>query len=135
MLIVSAGGKATHVNIDRTGGMEIDVTKDTLLTGTSHGKSVLVSNGVTSNITLYDGRYMDVASNWIAYDTTISGNYNITGTRQNVLEGGSAVRTEIKKGVMHVSAGGYAQSASVNGTSATMYVSAQGSADHTTVKK
>ena len=93
VMYISAGGKATNVNIDSTGRMEIDVTSNTVLTGTSHGKAVSVGNGVTSNVTIYDLNYMNVASNWTAYDTVLSAGYN--HARQNVLEGGSAVRTEV----------------------------------------
>ena len=133
-LYVSAGAKVTNVNVDSTGHMEINVTKDTILTGTSHGKSVLVSNGVTSNITLHDATTMVVASNWVSYDTIISAGANPYQTRQTVEEGGSAVRTEVKKGGLYISGGGYANSAMVNGGSASMYISAAGYAGNTTVK-
>ena len=133
-LIISQGGKATNVNIDSTGMMYIDVTKDTLLTGTSHGKSVIVSNGITSNITLYGWHSMTVASNWKAYDTLVSGNTYTNSTYLAVLGGGSAIRTDVKQGTLRISAGGYATDTMVNGEDTAMYIHNAGYAENTTVK-
>ena len=132
-LYISAGGSATNLNIDKTGTMYIDVNSDTYITGTSHGKSIKVGDGVTSNITIYGYHWMEVASNWTAYDTLVSGGA-AWNTLQNVLEGGSAVRTEVKVGELHVLSGGVTESALINGSAAEMYISAYGSADNTTVK-
>ena len=134
-LYASAGAKLTNVNIDSTGSLIMNVTKDNILTGTSHGKSVLVSNGVISNVTIYSGRYMDVASNWTAYDTVVSATgYYATNAKMYVLEGGSAVRTEIKHGQLIVSAGGRTDSSTINGELAEMIVVSNGSANNTLVK-
>ena len=134
-LYVSAGGKATGINIDSTATMICDVNSNTYITGTSRGKTIKVGDEVTSNITLYYSRYMNVASDWVSYDTVISGSgYYWGDTRQNVQEGGSAIRTDVQIGYLHVSGGGYSDRATVHGNSARMVVSAYGSAHRTTVK-
>ena len=131
VLHVSAGGSAINVNIDKTGTMSGNYNSDTYITGTSHGKAVKFGDNVASNITVYEYRYMDVDSKWTAYDTIVSG-YN---ARQYVLEGGSAVRTEVKtSGYLEVRSGGKANSANINANKAEMYILAHGIASNTTVK-
>jgi autotransporter passenger strand-loop-strand repeat protein len=130
-LYISVGGSALNVNIDETGTMLGNFNSDTYITGTSHGKAVKFGDNVASNITVYEYRYMDVDSKWTAYDTIVSG-YN---ARQDVLEGGSAVRTEVKtSGYLEIQSGGKANSANINANRAEMYILAHGIASNTTVK-
>ncbi|MBQ4328096.1 MAG: AIDA repeat-containing protein, partial [Lentisphaeria bacterium] len=105
ILHISAGGSALNVNIDKTGTMSGNYNSNTYVTGTSQGKTVRFADGVASNITVYAHRYMDVDSKWTAYDTVVSG----YAAKQNVLEGGKAVRTEVKgEGALIVYSGGSA---------------------------
>ena len=127
---ISAGGKVTNANFDQTCTLNIDVTSNTILTGTSNGKNVLVSNGITSNITLINGCYMKLGSGWSTYDTTIDDYFSY----QSVLGGGKAFRTTVNMGKLYIEADGYASGAVINGKSAFMYISGNGLANNVTVK-
>ena len=127
---ILAGGKVTNANFDATCTLNIDVTSNTILTGTSNGKNVLVSNGITSNITLINGCYMKLGSGWSTYDTTIDNYFSY----QSVLGGGKAFRTTVNMGKLYIEADGYASGAVINGKSAFMYISGNGLANNVTVK-
>ena len=129
-VVMSSGAKATDVKIDQGGRFLIDVTSDTVLTGTSNGKTVLASNGITSNIYLSSARFMKLGSDWTTYDTTVNGWY----AYQSVLNGGKAYRTEVNSGTLYIEEGGYASGAVINGKGAEMIISGNGVGEDVTVK-
>ena len=129
---VSAGAKATDLNIANNGVMCCSINSNTYITGTSHGKAVKVGDGVIRNITVYGGYRADVANGWISYDVLVSGaSYNCS---QVVLNGGRAINTVVYGGCLKVSAGGYVENADINGEGAYMRVFANGSAHSTVVR-
>ncbi len=133
-LYVSAGGSAVDVNIANNAEMILNVDSKTYITGTSHGKTVKVGNNVISNITIHSGCSMLVADGWKSYDTLINVNKNPQYAKQIVLNGGSAVRTNVLGGRLFISNGGYAESAVISGSKAEMTISSYGVAENTTVK-
>ena len=128
---VSAGAKATDLNIANNGVMCCSINSNTYITGTSHGKAVKVGDGVIRNITVYGGYRADVANGWISYDVLVSGaSYNCS---QVVLNGGRASSTEVRGGLLEIRSGGSAVGAKVNGDAAYMNVSAYGVGSNTNV--
>ncbi len=102
VMYLTAGGSATNLNIDSTGRMEVDITSNTYVTGTSNGKTIKVGDGVTSNITLYYGCYMNVSSGWVAKDTVLAGRNLPDSTKMNILQGGRAVGTTVNFGTVKI---------------------------------
>ncbi len=102
VMYLTAGGSATNLNIGSTGRMEVDVTSNTYITGTSNGKTIKVGDGVISNITLYYYCYMNVSSGWVAKDTVLAGNTFKEYTNMNILQGGRAVGTTVNFGTVNI---------------------------------
>ena len=138
ILYVSSGAEVTNVNIDNSGILYVDAMSDTVLTGTSNGKSIKIGDGIMSNITLSGtgvrGYGMEVEDGWTAYDTKVMHHYST----QTINDGGKAYRTEVEyNGTVIVNAGGYAEDTVVNGANGTrtsMVVNVNGVADGVTVK-
>ncbi|MBO4511169.1 MAG: hypothetical protein J5746_00230 [Victivallales bacterium] len=126
-LYVLAGGTATNINITSFGGLVVNVTGETYLTGIYRDKAIQVANGLASNVTIWESRYMNVSNGWIASNTTLNG----WAARQTVERGGSAVGTIISSGSMYIDANGYANSTTIKKDYAV--VSSGGTANSTSV--
>ncbi|MBR7104069.1 MAG: hypothetical protein IKC65_03920 [Lentisphaeria bacterium] len=123
-VLVSAGASALNVNIKNNAELLVDVTAATVLTGTSHGKSVQIKDNVISNITMMENYQMFVSKGWTAFDTTIRDYY----ARTFVSSGGKTERTEISRGMMIVSNGGYASETVLNHNDGRLRIEAGGTA-------
>ena len=89
---------------------------------------------IVSGVLVGNSQYHTVGSDVIASDTIVSGGGYWPYTSQTVLEGGSAVRTEVKAGRLFVEGGGYAESAVINGGDAEMYIRSGAAAKGLTLK-
>ncbi|MBO7329970.1 MAG: hypothetical protein J6W00_14505, partial [Lentisphaeria bacterium] len=103
-IVLLAGGTATDLNIQSGGFAFLNINSDTVLTGSSGGKSFYASNGVMSNITIISSCAMTVDNNWSAYNTILNGNYE--SAYMYIQSGGYAKDTVISSGYMHVSTQG-----------------------------
>ena len=112
-LCLSAGASATNVQISNNGFMTADYTADSYITGTSDGKSIKLADGEMNNLTIWNGRYMNVSEGWVASNTTINANYLSYDTASMFInKGGQASGTVISHGILHVKSGGYAENTS-----------------------
>ena len=115
-LDLAAGASATNVQIN--GFMTADYTADSYITGTSNGKDIKVGDKEMNNLTIWNGRYMNVSEGWVASNTTINANYLSYDTASMFIrDGGKATGTVISHGILYVSNGGYVENTTqVNGS-------------------